>query len=69
MSRAILRLEQIHERTGVPLATLRWYRHQGLGPKTWKLGRRVVAYEDDVEAWLAEQQRTGVTSGGPPPAA
>jgi predicted DNA-binding transcriptional regulator AlpA len=66
MSRTILRLEQIADRTSVPLATLRWYRHRGLGPKTWKLGRRVVAYEDDVNAWLEEQRRL---TGGPTPAA
>lgn len=63
MNRKILRLEQIHERTGIPLATLRWYRHRGVGgPPTWKLGRRVVAYEDEVSAWIDEQRRAG--SGG-----
>lgn len=61
MTRKILRLEEISERTGVPLATLRWYRQYGKGPKTWKLGRRVVAYEDDVNAWLDEQRQL---SGG-----
>jgi predicted DNA-binding transcriptional regulator AlpA len=55
MTRKILRLEQIAERTGVPLATLRWYRHRGEGPRTWRLGRRVVAYEDDVNSWLDQQ--------------
>jgi excisionase family DNA binding protein len=55
MTRTILRLEQIAERTGVSIDTLRWYRHKGIGPKTWRLGRRVVAYEDDVDAWLEQQ--------------
>ena len=56
MTRTILRLEEIADRTGVPLATLRWYRHKGEGgPRTWKLGRRVVAYADDVEAWINAQ--------------
>jgi predicted DNA-binding transcriptional regulator AlpA len=55
MNRKILRLEEISEESGIPIATLRWYRHRGIGPKTWRLGRRVVAYEDDVEAWIAEQ--------------
>lgn len=53
MTRKILRLEEIAERANVPLATLRYYRYIGEGgPRTWKLGRRVVAYEDDVESWL-----------------
>lgn len=57
MNRKIIRLEEIHERTGIPVATLRWYRHRGEGgPLTWKLGRRVVAYEDDVNQWLAAQR-------------
>lgn len=61
MTRTILRLQDIHERTGIPVATLRWYRHRGLGPKTWRLGRHVVAYEDDVQQWLDDQQKlTGV---------
>ena len=55
MTRTILRLEEIAGRTGIPIDTLRWYRHKRIGPKTWKLGRRVVAYEDDVNAWLEQQ--------------
>jgi predicted DNA-binding transcriptional regulator AlpA len=55
MTRRILRLQEITDRTGIPLATLRWYRHRNVGPKTWKLGRHVVAYEDDVNAWIEQQ--------------
>ena len=63
MSRKILRLEEIGERTGIPLATLRWYRHNGMGPKTWRLGRRVVAYEDDVQEWLDAQASKSAAGG------
>jgi predicted DNA-binding transcriptional regulator AlpA len=56
MARKIMRLSEIAEYTGVPLATLRYYRHLGIGPKTFLLGNRVVAYEDDVTAWV-EQAR------------
>lgn len=52
MTRKIATLHQIHERTGIPLNTLRYYRATGVGPKTFKLGGRVVAFEDDVEAWI-----------------
>ena len=63
MSRTILRLDQIHERTGIPLDTLRWHRQRGLGLGSvmWKLGRRVVAYEDDVEAWIMAQHNASTT--------
>ena len=55
MSKRILRLQEIASATGLPVATLRWYRHRGIGPKTFLLGRRVVAYETDVEAWVEQQ--------------
>ena len=65
VGRTILRLQEIAERTGIPIATLRWYRHKdgerngapwtGLGPPTWRLARRVVAYEDEVDSWLEQQ--------------
>jgi predicted DNA-binding transcriptional regulator AlpA len=52
----ILTLEEIAERTRTPLNTLRYYRHRGEGPKTFKLGRRVVGMESDVERWIADQR-------------
>lgn len=55
MSRTILTLAEVSERTRIPLATLRFYRATNAGPNLWKLGGRVVAYEDDVEKWLNEQ--------------
>jgi len=58
MARRILRLPDIEQRTGVPIATLRWYRHRGIGPKTFLLAGRVVAYEDDVDAWVNQARQT-----------
>lgn len=54
-ARAILKLSEVSTRTRMPLSTLRYLRHRGLGPPTWKLGGRVVAYEDEVETWLEEE--------------
>lgn len=59
MTGRLLRLPEIAAKTGVPVATLRWYRHHGIGPKTFLLGRRVVADESDVEAWIEAARRTG----------
>lgn len=55
MPRKIVTLAEVSEKTRIPLATLRYYRATGVGPKLWKLGGRVVAYEDDVDAWIQEQ--------------
>lgn len=64
MSRRILRYPEVSARTGIPVATLRWYRQQGVGPRTWLLGGRVVAYEDEVDEWL-EQCRNRSSAGAP----
>lgn len=56
--RRILTLTEVSERTRIPLNTLRWMRQQDEGPPTWKLGRRVVAYEDEIDTWLARQYET-----------
>lgn len=61
MTRKIMTVKEVSERTGVPEATLRYYRLLGdRGPKSWNLGRRVVYYEDDVEAWIAAQYAKAV---------
>lgn len=51
----LLRLPEVTAKTGIPEATLRFWRHQGVGPKSAKLGRRVVYREEDVDAWLEAQ--------------
>jgi predicted DNA-binding transcriptional regulator AlpA len=63
MSRKLMRLLEISKETGVPVATLRFYRHKGIGPKTFKLGRNVVAFADDVDTWIDEQAKAGATAG------
>lgn len=48
-------IEEVAEMTRLPVATLRWHRHCGTGPKSGKVGRRIVYREQDVEAWINEQ--------------
>jgi hypothetical protein len=40
----------------VPAETVRYWRHVGKGPKSFKVpgGRRVLYAVEDVESWLAE---------------
>lgn len=52
----LLRIPEVSELTGIPEATLRFYRSRGTGgPKSAKLGRRVVYREADVQDWIEAQ--------------
>lgn len=52
----ILDLAQISERTGIPVATLRYYRAEGKGrgPRLFKLANRIVGFEEDIDTWIEE---------------
>lgn len=54
-SLGLMRIEDVSEMTGVTLNTLRFWRSEGKGPKSAKMGRRVVYRESDVRAWLDAQ--------------
>jgi predicted DNA-binding transcriptional regulator AlpA len=48
--------DQVAEYLRTPPTTIRWWRHVGQGPKSFRLGARKVAYlRSDVEAWLQQQ--------------
>jgi len=51
----LLRIEEVAALTGIPTNTLRFWRHERTGPKSAKLGRRVVYREADVIAWIDAQ--------------
>jgi predicted DNA-binding transcriptional regulator AlpA len=52
----LLRLPEVAAMTGIPEATLRFWRSEGTtGPKSARLGRRVVYREADVIAWIDAQ--------------
>ena len=42
-----------------PVETVRYWRHLGTGPKTFKVGRRVMVRKADLEAWLDEARKAG----------
>jgi predicted DNA-binding transcriptional regulator AlpA len=42
-----------------PVSTVRYWRYLDSGPKSFKLGRRVVYRRTDVHSWLAEQEAAG----------
>lgn len=55
----ILTLAEVAEMTRTNPATLRYWRSVGdCGPKSFKLGRRVLYHRADVEQWIAEADGT-----------
>jgi predicted DNA-binding transcriptional regulator AlpA len=50
--------------TLIPAGTLRFYRAMDVGPRCFKLGRRVVYRRSDVDAWVAEQEGGSTRGGG-----
>jgi len=53
MADRLLDLSEIADKTRMPEATIRYKRHRGELPFTFRLGRRVVAYESELDAWIA----------------
>jgi predicted DNA-binding transcriptional regulator AlpA len=48
----LLYTEEVAALTRKPIATIRWLKATGSGPKWGKLGKRVVYRRADVEAWI-----------------
>lgn len=42
-----------------PVATLRYWRHLGTGPRSFRLGRRVLYRRQDIQAWIDSQHDRG----------
>lgn len=51
----LLTLAEASARLRTPVATLRYWRHLGIGPDSFRLGRRVVYRRDDVDRWITAQ--------------
>ena len=45
---------EVAELVRAPIETVRYWRHVGKGPKSFKVGRRVLYALEDVEAWIAQ---------------
>ncbi len=46
-----------------PVATLRYWRHLGTGPRSFRLGRRVVYRRDDLQSWIDACRHHGASTG------
>lgn len=55
---------EVSEMTGVPIGTLRYWRHSDTGPASFTLGRRVVYRRDEVMRWVSERENATRRGGG-----
>lgn len=62
---------EVSELTGVPIGTLKFYRHRGSGgPRSFALTPRSIRYaREDVLAWIESQREQGVGGVDPEEAA
>ena len=51
----LLTLADVNRLYPIPEGTLRYWRHCGTGPKSFKLGRRIMYRKADVDAWIEAQ--------------
>jgi len=51
----LLTLTEAAARLRTPVATLRYWRHLGTGPDSFRLGRRVVYRREDIDRWITAQ--------------
>jgi excisionase family DNA binding protein len=52
----LLTIAEAAELLRAPVATLRYWRHLGAGPRSFRLGRRVLYRREDLQAWIAQQR-------------
>jgi predicted DNA-binding transcriptional regulator AlpA len=54
----VLDLPAVARMIGTPESTLRYWRHLGVGPKSFKIGRRVKYLRSDVAAFIERSRAT-----------
>ncbi len=57
---ALLTITEAAEALRTPVATLRYWRHLGTGPRSFRLGRRVLYRRDDLHAWIDARREAAV---------
>lgn len=61
----LLKSKEVAQLCRVEEPTVRWWRHAGMGPRSFKVNGAVRYRRVDVEAWLTEQyERTATTPTG-----
>jgi excisionase family DNA binding protein len=52
----LLTITEAAELLRAHVATLRYWRHLGTGPRSFRLGRRVLYRRDDLRSWVDRQR-------------
>jgi excisionase family DNA binding protein len=52
----LLTIAEVAAITRAPISTVRYWRHLGTGPSSFRLGRRVVFRRADLDRWMAERE-------------
>jgi predicted DNA-binding transcriptional regulator AlpA len=60
----LIDLQEASRLAHLPVSTLRFYRHKGQGPHSFKVGRRVMFHRADVEKWIRAQEEVAETTRG-----
>ncbi len=58
----LLSMQEVADFVRVPVATLRYWRHLGTGPRGFRVGRSVRYWHTEVIHWLEEQSNNPQTS-------
>ncbi len=56
----LLTITEAAEVLRAPVATPRYWRHLGTGPRSFRLGRRVLYRRDDIHAWIDARREAAV---------
>ena len=59
----LLTITEAAELLRAPVATLRYWRHLGTGPCSFRLGRRVLYRSDDLRSWIEAQHDQAAAPG------
>lgn len=51
----LLSMAEVADLVRVPVATLRYWRHLGTGPRSFRIGRSVRYWRSEVHRWLEDQ--------------
>ena len=51
----LLTMQEVAAVVRVPVATLRYWRHLGTGPRGFRIGRSVRYWRTEVHTWLQQQ--------------
>ena len=51
----LLTIREVADIVRAPIATLRYWRHLGTGPHSFRIGRSIRYWHHDVTTWLHEQ--------------